>query len=69
MTIARPVGTVRLLVMDGPSRPATAPPDDPVPSRPALVSVDGRVLRLVRTNPRTTWRLVRDRTGLSDLEA
>lgn len=31
--------------------------------------IDGRVLRIVRANPRTTWRVVKDRTGLSEANA
>jgi hypothetical protein len=42
-----------------------------VPSRqtPGMANLDSRVLRLVRTNPRTTWRVVKERTGLSDANA
>jgi hypothetical protein len=31
--------------------------------------VDPRILRLVRARPRTTWRIVKERTGLSDANA
>src|SRR5262249_3442819 len=59
------IGTVRLLVTDPPA--ATSPVD----SRPRLpaAAVDGSVLRIVRANPRTTWRVVKDRTGLTDANA
>ena len=42
-----------------------------LPSRqaPGSAHLDSRVLRLVRTNPRTTWRVVKERTGLSDANA
>jgi hypothetical protein len=42
-----------------------------VPSRQARGSanLDSTVLRLVRTSPRATWRVVKERTGLSDANA
>ncbi len=52
------IGTIRLLVMDTPDVEPTSPMmDDTRPPRPPVVSVDGRVLRMVRANPRTTWRV------------
>jgi hypothetical protein len=46
-------------------------PVSAVPSRqtPGSANLDSRVLRLVRTNPSTTWRVVKERTGLSDANA
>jgi Winged helix-turn-helix DNA-binding len=62
------LGTVRLLVTATPeseAEVAEAPPS------PALASpgIDYRVLRLVRSNSRTTWRVVSERTGLSEANA
>lgn len=57
------ITTVRLLVADG------VEVEKPRPPRPPVVSVDARVLRLVRTNPRTTWRVVKERTGLTEANA
>ncbi len=64
------IATVRLLVADAAKvEPAIPPPAETRPPRPPIVGVDGRVLRLVRTNPRTTWRVVKDRTGLTEANA
>ncbi len=56
------ISTVRLLVATPEPAPATQE------SQPGA-KVDTRVLRIVRTNPRATWKVVRDRTGLSDANA
>jgi hypothetical protein len=53
----------------------SASSDDPegtgqIPSRPRRpANLDARVGRLVRANPRTTWRDVKERTGLTDANA
>ncbi len=66
------IGTIRLLMADpGAAQPATTPPP-PGPSAPARrdrARVDAKVERVVRTNPEATWRVVRDRTGLTDANA
>ncbi len=41
----------------------------PLRQAPGSAKLDSGVLRLVRTNPRTTWRVVKERTGLSDANA
>jgi hypothetical protein len=64
------IGTVRLLVtQERADEPPSSGADDDRPVRPAVINVDGRVLRMVRTNPRTTWRVVKDRTGLTEANA
>ena len=65
------IGTIRLLV----ARDAQVVKPPPLSANGArLLSVpngrvDGRVLRMVRANPRSTWRVVKDRTGLSEANA
>ncbi len=65
------ITTIRLLTSDGamvvapPSPSAKGVRPDRVPSG----GVNGRVLRMVRTNPRATWRVVKERTGLSEANA
>ena len=65
------IGTVRLLVAGDVQ--VVAPPGMPAtgmrPLRVPSERVDGRVLRIVRANPRSTWRVVKDRTGLSEANA
>lgn len=54
------------------TQPDPSQPDSRNGSRPyraPSANLDARVLRLVRGNPRTTWKVVRDRTGLSDAGA
>jgi hypothetical protein len=64
------IGTIRLLVGDQQLvEPPSAAPDDSRPARPAGATVDARVLRIVRTNPRATWRVIKARTGLTDANA
>jgi hypothetical protein len=36
---------------------------------PAKQAFEVRVLRILRANPHANWRLVRDRTGLTDVKA
>lgn len=51
---------------------ATEPMSDVAPDQPTaprVTGVDGRVLRMVRANPRMTWRVVKARTGLTDANA
>jgi hypothetical protein len=47
------IGTMRLLTAPAPSPPG----------------VDDRVLEIARRDPRATWRIVQDRTGLTDASA
>jgi hypothetical protein len=63
------IGTVRLLTDATAAEPSGPTPDDVPQARPPVVSVDGRVLRMVRANPRATWRVVKDRTGLTEANA
>ena len=64
------IGTIRLLVAEAPVvEPPSPTTDDARAQRPPVVSVDGRVLRMVRANPRTTWRVVKDRTDLTEANA
>jgi hypothetical protein len=64
------IATVRLLVGDAAVPEAPASIIEPVPpARLPVVSVDGRVLRMVRANPRTNWRVIKDRTGLTEANA
>ena len=76
------IGTIRLLVTNEPVVLQAAPPDagqpaevpaprrdgSPAPERPSA-KPDARVMRIVRANPRTTWRVVKARTGLTDASA
>ncbi len=64
------INTVRLLVADGASSPAaTATAASVQPTGVPATNIEARVLRIVRTNPRATWRVVKDRTGLTDANA
>jgi hypothetical protein len=40
-----------------------------VPSPPDVPGVDVRVLDIARSDPKATWRIVQDRTGLTDANA
>ena len=63
--------TIRLLVADD-GHVAAPPRLSPNGTRPLSAPngrVDGRVLRIIRANPRATWRVVKDRTGLSEANA
>jgi hypothetical protein len=48
--------------------PPSAPDASRAPGRPGA-KPDARVMRIVRANPRTTWRVVKARTGLTDANA
>lgn len=65
------IGTIRLLTAEG--TPLVAAPErSPSTERTHNSTngrVDGRVLRLVRNNPPATWRVVKERTGLSEANA
>jgi hypothetical protein len=65
------ITTIRLLTSGGAT--IVAPPGPSAKGvRPARVpsgGVEGRVLRMVRANPRATWRVVKARTGLSEANA
>lgn len=65
------IGTIRLLVADDAQvlAPVRLSPKGTRPLTAATGRVDGRVLRMVRVNPRATWRVVKDRTGLSEANA
>jgi hypothetical protein len=58
------IATVRLLVADSGTEV-----EEPPPPRQPIISVDASVVRLVRTSARTTWRVVKDRTGLTEANA
>lgn len=65
------IGTIRLLVAH--DAPVVAPvrlwPNGTRRLSVPTGRIDGRVLRIVRANPRTIWRVVKDRTGLSEANA
>jgi hypothetical protein len=64
------ISTIRLLVADPQLvEPPSSAPDDSRPPRPSGPAVDARVLRIVQTNPRATWRVIKARTGLTDANA
>lgn len=65
------IGTIRLLVAADAQvvAPVRLSPKGTRPLTAATGRVDGRVLRMVRVNPRATWRVVKDRTGLSEANA
>src|SRR5215472_16170006 len=49
--------------------PVRRSPNGTRPLSATTERVDGRVVRMVRANPRATWRVVKDRTGLSEANA
>ncbi len=63
------IATVHQLVTQPPAAGEAPEPvsaaADPTPGR----YLDARVVRLLRANPHATWRVVQDRTGLSDATA
>jgi hypothetical protein len=65
------IATIRLLVADDAlavAQPRLSPNGTRLLSAPNA-RVDGRVLRMVRANPLATWKVVKDRTGLSEANA
>lgn len=64
------IATVRLL-LDTATQPAALEEVSPrAPSSPLpKVRVDSKVDRIVRTNPDATWRVVKERTGLTEANA
>ena len=75
------VATVRLLLagrddIDLGDRRRSSPPgsregsqERSRPTRPSGAELEAKVLRILRANPHATWRVVRDRTGLSEANA
>ncbi len=71
------IATVHLLVTPPPAAGEAPEPEPPAEAAPVSVPadptpgrcLDARVVRLLRANPHATWRVVQDRTGLSQANA